>query len=356
MRSHTERVAAYDGTGRTDPAATAPLRPSPPAAPDPPKYEPDGVYVIDAQTGGVRRIDIVERMEGPGGRLVLVMGRTAVWTRSGSALRLEGLDGSVIGEWRSARYDEPTSSADGSVLLLPLDEGWAIQRRDGARQSVLKQGGFDRATPSGSYFVHWVFGARISPNGRYILYRTYEDAPRDAAVLRVYDIGTGADTVVDTVTPCSGCDGTIVIEWSSDSRAVYFRRTLTSPTRRFDVASGTAVEVPYEQQRADAYERFIGTVLESSEGASCVGLLLDHPRLDQSQRCVRGARVGAWAPDSDRIAYLHDHKIVVRDVTSSSPPVATSEFFRDWFYWSSPAMQWDASGRYVVFAAVGPQR
>jgi hypothetical protein len=267
--------------------------------------------------------------------LHLTLEGTALWVRSGTALRLERLDGTAIRVWDNAVDGLPDSTWDGAVLLVPLADGW--HRATATGETVLAMGGY---------------GADLSQDGRFVGYLKPAER-REWYTVRVFDSETGADVAVHDVRVCN-CGISLQLSWDAQGRLLY--RDFSSPSSEFGLAPGRFFR--YEPASGQV-EPFTPTRLPRVEPsahvplntASCpAGIVIDHPGVPPALSCVAGATAAAWSPDRKKVAYFLDGYLHVLEPGASRAAAELPPVFRPIDYWVSPGLQWDPSGRYIVIA------
>ena len=293
------------------------------------------MYVIDTQTGAARRFEPIYRSRGENERRIeSALQRTALWTLSGSVLRLERFDGTVVAEWLDVDPAEPSISNDGRTVLLSSKDKWSVWR-DGK--------------PLGQPFVSRG-NASLSPSGRWV--NSFAQVSPTTYTISLRDLEIGTDAVVWTG-PWWQCGNAIAADWTSDERLTCMdlnRERVAGapfPLSAYDPSAKTLT--PYNAPSVDP------NGLKEFRGGtdSCTGLLVRHQTIVTGPTCVAAQSDGAWAPDGNRLVYLRDHRLMVQDIASSTPPVVVGPEFGSArrLEFGGPNVQWDASGRYVVFAA-----
>ena len=256
-------------------------------------YAPSGIYVIDARTGKTAQsfTDYRPDAERPLARprseseeLILPLARTALWTfqpppgrdrdSATGTLRLRRLDGSLIAEWRDAANADPSSSDDGKVLLVRLEQGWTLVR--GERSDVVLSTEQIAVTGLGytGALNRWV-SPQLSPDGRWIAYLE-RLGPALEYRLRLLDLRTATDEVVAPVRSCQ-CGASFAPNWTADGAAIVFLDTqdgsITSYT--YAITSRQITRLPPGQWPLLVGEVATGATLQSPDG-TLIAEFVDH--------------------------------------------------------------------------------
>lgn len=292
---------------------------------------------MDTVAGIARQIDPVTRqLSESGDRLELANGGRAIWTLSGGTLRLEAFDGTVLREWKNASPGVPVSSADGRVMLVPLQDGWYLDR-GGVSQRVLPA----------------VRGAEITSDGAWIAYLA-DTAIQGTYTVRVYEVATGDDRAVQDIRACS-CGIILAVRWLASGQLAFTDFAVpgmsigVSPGRSYlyDPRSQQATEIPRTATAPPSQPQPPSSRIDRGQGV-CNGVLLIHPAVAAADACVLDAEIGAWSPDRTRVAYMIGGRLEIRDVISKQPTTVIKQVFGQVLWWNDPGIAWDASGRYLV--------
>ena len=290
-------------------------------------------------TGVARRVaPIIEVVAEGAGQLHLVAGGEAIWTSAGGRLRLEAFDGTVLREWDAPPdYRIPSSALDGRLLVVPQAEGWYVER--------------------GGVSTRVVGAARMvvpRADGRWLAYLAPSEKGDGWSDVRVRDLATSADRFVQRVRACN-CGIVLRIGWGGDGR-LYFSDYADPAGRDLGLAPGQHFTYDVDLARIEAAPTPAGTAGSMDapsaypwSGMDCRGLRVRHPAMAPAEFCIEGADIGAWSRDGSRLAYLLHGAVYVRRAGAIGGERVGVDYFGIGAALLRPAIQWDPSGRYVLF-------